>query len=99
LVNYEGIIKQRLDLVEQFHTYHLIDEMVPFNFIDDPGVNTSLNLQDTISEKKKKFVTMLGLIPTKNLLKFEKLLFRISRGNAVSKTKSLPIFDDSLLEG
>lgn len=78
--------------------------MVPFNFIDDPGVNTSLTLgrnnSDSGSERSsKKFVTILGLIPTKHLLKFEKLLFRISRGNAVSKSKSLPDITDPHLIG
>lgn len=81
--------------------------MIPFNLIDDTGINTSMSLNRTVSENSniersdrssKKFHTILGLLPTKNILKFEKILFRISRGNIILKTKNLPFIEDEFLE-
>lgn len=81
----------------------MVDELVPLNFLEDtqnsslpPSKSNSLNSDEEL--KTKKIHTIMGLVPIKHFLKFEKLIFRISRGNIVLRTKNLQLIDDPFLK-
>lgn len=49
LNNYEGILKSRIEYIEQFNALQMMDEIIPFNITDEPNSNTSLTLNKTHS--------------------------------------------------
>ena len=94
LNNYEIIINKRISFLEKKQALKFFHELVPFDSNQDYNDTIS-----QISERKrmnKKFHSILGFVPTKNLFNLQKILFRISRENIVMKSKNLETIKDVL---
>lgn len=101
LKSYDGIISQRIDMIEQGYSLSLIEEMAPQHLMDEEGYNSKKSgnsSSESFHKIDKKIQTIMGLVPTKNILKLQKLLFRISRGNIILKSRNLPLFSDLFLD-
>ena len=94
LNNYEIIINKRVSFLEKKQAMKIFHELIPMDANQD--YNDAIS---QISEKKrmnKKFHSILGFVPTKNLFNLQKILFRISRENIVMKSKNLENVKDVL---
>ena len=91
LNNYDSIIQQRINYLEKFQSLGDVEELVPFDFFGNHGNG------DDEKRTNKKFNTIIGLIPTKNIYKLQKILFRVSRENIVMKSKNLQSIKDDFL--
>ena len=100
VTNFESILEQRGTLLEELSAYSILGSIVPSEILNMS--NQRMDSQEEINlnsrrSGRKKFNSILGLIPTEYLMKLQKLLFRISRENIVMKTKSLPEIVDDLV--
>ena len=93
LNNYDSIIEQRIKFLEKAQSLGDIEELVPFDFYANFNGN-----EDDEKRGTKKFHSIIGLVPTKNIFKLQKILFRVSRENIVMKTKNLQKIKDSFLK-
>ena len=83
--NYDFLIEKRVDLLERRLGLMAMNYVVPEGFEAREG-------------KTNKFHTITGLIPTGNLIKLQKLLFRVSRENVLIKSKTLDEVKESLFK-
>ena len=101
VTNYESILEQRVSLLEERGAYSILDELVPMEILNMSNQRMDSE-EDLISSRnqvgRKKFNSILGLIPTEYLIKLQKLLFRISRENIVMKAKGLNEIVDDLVD-
>ena len=97
------LVEQRTSLLENKMALGAMEEIVPVEFARlgqwTPS-NSQIGLGDSgLSVSNKRFYSVLGLVPTANMFKLHRLLFRISRNNVMLKSKSLQELNDNLLTG
>ncbi len=96
--NFESIIEQRISLVEKLQAMSLVEELVPLSFLSSANMSDIQSESGRSQSTNKRFHSILGLIPTKNSFKCQKILFRMTRANLVMKFKNLNQIEDPLLE-
>ena len=101
--SYNGILEQRIGLLEHLQAMAGIEEIVPVELtrqaqaqLGESGLSQQSRTSN-IASIDKKFYMILGLIPTENLMKVHKLLFRVSRNNVMIRSKGLDQFEDPLI--
>ena len=99
--NYNRILEQRVQLLENQVGLKNMEELVPFN-PNEIGAQQELTHSRFGTSRShgtdKKFHSLIGLIPTANLGKLQKLLFRISRENILLKSKTLDPINDLFIK-
>lgn len=108
LDNYEQMLEKRLRTIENQMAYKVIDELVPYelafatdNFLGGSGgPGREPELSDSASrftKLDKRFNSILGVLPTENNLKIQKLIFRVAKENVVIRSKNLDAVTDPLV--
>ena len=95
---YDSIITQLIRNLEKKQCYGFIEELIPLYMHDNLSLISSSSLSNSSYNTNKKIQTVIGLIPTKNLMNLQKILFRISRENIIMKSKNLENIDDIFLK-
>ena len=100
--NYDHILEQRGNLLEKRLGLLALDDVVPAEVGNLGGLSNDFEGEGgmgRMGRRDRKFHAILGLIPTENLIKIQKLLFRVSRENILMKSKTLDEVKDPLFHG
>ena len=100
--NYDHILEQRGNLLEKRLGLLALESVVPPEVGNLGGLNNDFDGEGgggRMGRRDRKFHAILGLIPTENLIKIQKLLFRVSRENILMKSKTLDEVKDPLFQG
>ena len=98
--NFSRIVEQRETLLYKKMCLSVMDDLVPFdlNNMCDENSRFEISGESRAIRGDKKVHAILGFIPSENLFKLQKLLFRISRENIILKSKSLEDIKDPVLK-
>ena len=96
--NYKMMIDQRINLYEKYESFIKIDSLVPLFFLNSGNFDDEFLKKEKENNVNKKFHSILGLVPTENINKLRKILFRIARDNIVLKSLNVDEIKDEVIQ-
>ena len=104
LDNFDQMLEKRLRTIENQMAFKEIDELVPYelafatdSYVGGNGNHPENEVSSRFTKLDKRFNSILGILPTENALKLQKLIFRVAKENVVIRSKNLDEVTDPLV--